>query len=659
MCGIAGFLLPASGTAERLAEGVRRMADVLQHRGPDGGGVWMDPPCGMAMGHRRLSIIDLSEAGAQPMVSACGRFVLTLNGEIYNHLELRARLQQEAHAPGWRGHSDTETLLAGISAWGLETTLRRCVGMFAIAMWDRQLKRLSLARDRFGEKPLYYGWARGADGHTFVFGSELKALRAFPDFSSVVSRDALRQYFQFLYVPAPWSIYEDARKLEPGHLLEIDASAPRTSWPRTRPYWDASTAIENAVAQPLSDENAALDVLETTLRDAVRLQMISDVPLGAFLSGGVDSSLIASFMQQESGTRVKTFTVGFEEAGFDESSNARAVAEHLGTEHTEMFVTAAEARDVIPMLPEMYDEPFADSSQIPTHLVCRAARRHVTVALSGDGGDELFGGYNRHFWAPLLWKRLSVLPFPLRHRLGRAIQRVPRHGWDSVGSLINRWRPGAAGVSLLGSKAHKLATSLRFSRDPDDMYMSLVSAWPDADLLVLAPDGWTRPVRPWTDAPPVGLKEQGEHMMYRDLRSYLPDDVLCKVDRAAMACSLETRAPFLDHRVAELAWRLPVDMKLRGTTGKWALRQVLYKHVPARLIERPKAGFSIPIGQWLRGPLRSWAEALLQPGRIAADGFLRPEPVRQLWAEHLGGSADRSPELWGVLMFQAWLERTR
>lgn len=653
----------AQGSLEAL---VTRMALAIRHRGPDDAGTWVDAQAGVALGHRRLSIVDLSPAGHQPMASAGGRFVIAFNGEIYNHQEIRAELASTAAAPAWRGHSDTETLLAAFEHWGVEATLRKTVGMFAIALWDKREGTLHLARDRFGEKPLYYGWVNGA----FVFGSELKALRACPGFANPVSREALALYMRFTYVPAPHSIYQGIYKLEPGCLLSVCGQPekladfqplrPPASWQgmTLQRWWSLADVVEAGARNQIADEQEALTALEARLGDAVRLQSLADVPLGAFLSGGVDSSAIVALMQRQASQPVKTFTIGFEEAAFDESDHARAVAHHLGTLHTELFVTAAEAREVIPGLPAMYDEPFADSSQIPTHLVCRAARQHVTVALSGDAGDELFGGYNRYFWGPRIWRRLDWLPYPVRQALGKAIGSLPVAGWDALGAPLNALLPGTRGIARVGDKAHKLAARLRGVRDMDDLYQSLVSEWQDPAKVVRGQGGpVSEPPGLLADPlPAAGVADATLRMMYRDSVTYLPDDILCKVDRAAMATSLETRVPFLDHRVAELAWRLPLSLKIRGNEGKWSLRQVLYKHVPRQLIERPKAGFGIPVGQWIRGPLRPWAESLLDENRLVAEGYFHPAPIRQYWAEHLSGHRDLTPGLWAVLMFQAWLE---
>lgn len=686
MCGFTGFWRLGGQSNEVMNNLARRMADAMFHRGPDDVGAWADSQAGIAIGHRRLAIMDLTSAGHQPMASKTGRFVIAFNGEIYNHLQMRQELEREEGfassscnnfdkfgSVAWRGHSDTETLLAAFERWGIETTLSKSVGMFAIALWDVDNRTLHLARDRFGEKPLYYGWTGSANARAFVFGSELKALRAFPGFNNLVCREALAQYMRFMVVPAPRSIYQDVYKLEPGCLLSIREVVPQAAPMKpVRPsgtyenltikrWWSLSETVQTGKQQLIIDESEALELLEQGLTDSVRLQSLADVSIGAFLSGGVDSSTIVALMQQQAMRPVKTFTVGFEEAGFDESPHARAVAKHLGTDHTELFVTASEAQNIIAKLPEMYDEPFADSSQIPTFLVCRAARQHVTVALSGDAGDELFGGYNRYFWGPRIWSKLSWLPFSVRQSLGAAISALPVNGWDALSRPANILL-GDRGVSRAGDKAHKLAARLRNVRNLDDLYYSLISEWQDPAQVVLGEHGraLVEPSSLLNDPLPGcdidGVANSPLRMMYQDCIMYLPDDILCKVDRAAMAVSLETRVPFLDHRVVELAWRLPLHMKMRGNTGKWALRQVLYKHVPQNLIERAKAGFAIPIGQWLRGPLRPWAEALLDEERLKREGYFHSEPIRQAWIEHQTAKRDNTSKLWAVLMFQSWLE---
>ena len=690
MCGITGVFLTAASISgnsiqssvaiqhkESLKTVVMRMADSLSHRGPDDSGAWVDEQAGISLGHRRLAIVDLTPSGHQPMLSSSGRFVVGFNGEIYNHLALRSELEQIKCGTSsgkkiwnWQGHSDTETLLAGFEVWGVETTLSKAVGMFAIALWDKQDRTLVLARDRLGEKPLYYGWVNGA----LVFGSELKALKAYPGFDNPICRQALTQYLRFMYVPAPRSIYQGIYKLEPGCLLKVHGQPPlHAPTQPLRPeqknehlhgslllsrWWSLANVVRSGASKPLINEAEALSSLECCLNEAVKQQSMADVPLGAFLSGGVDSSSIVALMQQQNSRPIKTFTVGFDEAGFDESPFARSVAKHLGTDHHEMRVNEKMAREVIPSLAWMYDEPFADSSQIPTYLICRSARQHVTVALSGDAGDELFGGYNRYFWGPRIWNKLNFLPLGARKLIGSALATVPIEGWNALGAPF--FGQGE-GVSRLGDKVHRLAERLSHVNNMDSLYFSLVSEWHDPGSLVIAEDFTlaTEPASLVNDPLPCTDMEQPLPMMYRDSMTYLTDDILCKVDRAAMACSLETRVPFLDHRVVELAWKLPLEMKVRGNIGKWALRQVLYKYVPKELIDRPKAGFAIPIGQWLRGPLRDWAENLINEERLKSEGYLRPSPIRQAWTEHLDGRRNHTSKLWAVLMFQAWLENNR
>ncbi|WP_223428808.1 asparagine synthase (glutamine-hydrolyzing) [Tateyamaria pelophila] len=661
MCGIAGLLASGSSDAQGILAALKKMTRSLAHRGPDAEGFWTEGE--VALGHRRLSILDLSEAGAQPMRSTCGRYVIAFNGEIYNHLDMRHELEGIGAAPAWLGHSDTETLLAGVAHWGLDETLQRAKGMFALALWDRSEKLLSLARDRVGEKPLYWGWA----GQTLVFGSELKALRSYPDCPREVCRSALAQYLRYLYVPAPRSIHPGLYKLEPGTILTVVGAYAATP-PKEpirpgghyggigiRRYWDLNREIDAGAQDRIMDDRKAVATLDEVLSMAVGRQMISDVPLGAFLSGGVDSSTIVALMQAQSTRPVQTFTIGFDEAAFDESPHAAAVARHLGTEHIKLRVTDADARDVIPDLPELYDEPFADSSQIPTHLVCRAARQHVTVALSGDGGDELFGGYNRYIRGPGLWKRISRAPKPIRQISGHAAQALPERTWDVIGDAYNRLRPGSAGITGLGAKVHRLGERLRLTNDLDDLYRNMASTWIEPEKVITG--DLREPASQIDDPlPEFGADDPAMRMMVQDMRSYLPDDILCKVDRAAMGVSLETRTPFLDPDVIALAARLPMQMKIREGQGKWALRQVLYQHVPREIIERPKAGFAIPIGIWLRGSLRDWAEDLLSRERLAKDGFFEPDIIRQIWAEHLSGRRDWATRLWAVLMFQAWYE---
>ncbi|TBR76531.1 MAG: asparagine synthase (glutamine-hydrolyzing) [Burkholderiaceae bacterium] len=645
MCGFAGFFGGTSGGGQTDEALLAAMADRLLHRGPDDGGVWCDAQARVGFGHRRLSIVDLSPAGHQPMASGSGRYVMAFNGEIYNHLDLREQLGGLA----WRGHSDTETLLAGFDAWGIQGAIERCIGMFAFAVWDRANGTLTLVRDRLGEKPLYYGWQGTGNQRTFLFGSELKALRAHPAFAAQVDRGALSLLLRHAYVPAPYSIYQGIAKLEPGCLLTVSVAQPE---PRIHAYWSAVSVARAATASPFAGSpDEAVAELERLARDAVARQMMADVPLGAFLSGGVDSSTVVALMQVQSSRPVKTFTIGFSEDGYNEAVHAKAVARHLGTEHTELYVTPAQAMAVIPRLPALYDEPFADSSQIPTYLVSQLARQHVKVSLSGDAGDELFAGYNRYQITASLWRKVARLPAPLRSAAARGITALSPAAWDR----LSGWIPGAAKHATFGDKLHKGAGVLA-SSSVDELYLGLVSQLRDPAAWVI--NGQEPPTNLTGLRPALDGLSGVERMMALDAISYLPDDILCKVDRAAMGVSLESRVPFLDHRVFEFAWRLPLEYKLRDGQTKWPLRQVLYRHVPRELIERPKMGFGIPLHDWLRGPLRSWAEDLLEESRLRREGFFNPEPVRQMWAEHLGGGRNWAHRLWSVLMFQAWLEAT-
>ncbi|GFO69007.1 asparagine synthetase B [Geomonas limicola] len=629
------------------------MVGTLEERGPDGRGHWCDAEAGVALGHTRLAILDLSQEGHQPMHSACGRYVITFNGEIYNFAELRRELEV-VPATGdsrWRGHSDTEVLLAGFAVWGVTRTLAKAVGMFAFALWDRRERRLYLGRDRLGEKPLYYGF----QGEHFLFGSQLKALRAHPAWQGEVSRSSLSAFLRFGYLPAPQSIYSDIHSLVPGNLLVLDCRPDATRQiPEPHPYWSLLQVVEAGSRNLFrGSTEQAVERLDTLLRRAVRQQMVADVPLGAFLSGGVDSSTVVALMQAQSGSPVRTFTIGFEDQGYNEAAYASEVARHLGTRHNELMVTSRDALELIPRLPELYDEPFADASQIPTHLLSRLTRRHVTVSLSGDGGDELFGGYNRYLWVEAIWDRIALFPKPLRRLAARLATSLSPAAWDRLFTQLGATLPERLRQTNPGGKLHKLASVLD-ADDPLGMYRRLVSHWHDPSGLVQGGDEHAALV----DDPRAGLSRGSlaEQMMYLDALSYLPGDILVKVDRASMGAGLESRTPFLDHRVVEFAWQLPLSLKLRGAQGKWLLRQVLYRYVPRELVERPKAGFAVPLEHWLRGPLRPWAEELLNARRLEHEGYLNPAPIESKWREHLSGGYDWQYPLWNVLMFQAWLE---
>jgi asparagine synthase (glutamine-hydrolysing) len=650
MCGIAGYLTSIAATTDDMCRVVARMSDMLVHRGPDDSGVWADDAAGVALGHRRLSILDLSAQGHQPMTSQCGRYVIVFNGEIYNHIELRQGLS----GFNWRGHSDTETILACFSQYGVRPTLHRLVGMFGLAVWDRQSRLLTLARDRMGEKPLYYGRLPCGD---FVFASELKALAAHPRWAAEVDRDALALYFRHNVVPAPHSIYRGISKLAPGAWLEISVDGIA----RVGTYWDLRGVIERGRSDPLEVSDAeAVGLLEERLGAAVRSQMIADVPLGAFLSGGIDSSAVVAMMCQQSTNAVRTFSIGFEEQAFDEAAHAKEVARHLGTQHTEWYVTPADALDVIPRLSTTYDEPFADSSQIPTVLVSQLARRHVAVSLSGDGGDELFAGYNRYLIARRAWRYLGACPPSLRSVAARVALSLSPSSWDAIGRSIARV-PGMPRAvreqRCIGDKLHKFATAILPVRNQAEMYRALVSHWAaPSELVIDGREPKTRLDAAWSVSDDAAAVEK---MCELDQLTYLPDDILTKVDRAAMSVSLETRVPFLDHRLVEFSWQLPMHQKIRGGQGKWLLRQVLHRHVPQSLVNRPKMGFAVPLDSWLRGPLREWAEALLAADRIRREGFLNVVEVRLKWDEHISGRRNWQYQLWDVLMFQAWLERVR
>ncbi len=649
MCGLVGFL----GGAFQHDAGcalLRKMSDQMLHRGPDDGGTWFDKDMQLGLGHRRLSIVDLSKAGHQPMLSGSGRYVLVLNGEIYNHYELRKQLEAE-YSVAFRGHSDTETLLASFDTWGIEATLQQSVGMFAFALWDKKERALVLGRDRLGEKPLFYGW----QGNSFLFASSLKSLQVHPAFLGRVNRDALTLLMRHSTVPAPHSIWAGINKLPPGHLLKLSHGQMQ---PTVTSYWSVKQAVQKGSNTPFQGSlTDAVSALEGHLKDAIAMQVMADVPVGAFLSGGVDSSTVTALMQAQSKHRVRTFSIGFSEAQYDEAPYAKAIAKHLGTEHTELYVTPKEAMSVIPKLPIIYDEPFSDSSQIPTFLVSQLAREQVTVALSGDGADELFGGYSRYIQAAQFWKMVSRVPRVFRHVLAKGALKISPDIWRActkplIKLVPEKRLPSQFNVASAGIKIHKVA-QLFSNSNIASIYRGMMSHWQFPESLVR---GGREPEHLFTQMSQDSLSVSDiEWMMAMDMQTYLPDDILTKVDRAAMGVSLETRVPFLDHRVVEFACSLPLAYKVNGAKGKWLLRELLYQYVPKSLVERPKMGFGVPIADWLRGPLREWGEALLSEQLLREGGFFHTESIRDKWHAHLAGRGNWHYLLWDVLMFQLWL----
>jgi len=632
---------------------VSKALSTLHHRGPDDSGIWSDLSTGVVLGHTRLSILDLTSAGHQPMTSFSGRYIIVFNGEIYNHLNLRSQLSQASINSGltWVGTSDTETLLTCLDIWGIEKTLKKITGMFAMAIWDNKKRKLILSRDRFGEKPLYYGYSSGL----FVFSSELKAIKSMPNFHGEINRNALSNYLRYLYVPTPQCIFNGLSKLEAGTWVEISLNHVKNNeLPNPKVYW---SALEQAIIgenSPIafSSDKEAINKLDDLLSSSIKGQMLSDVPLGAFLSGGVDSSTIVALMQSQSKFPVQTFSIGFDEKGFNEAQYAKAIAKHLNTNHTELYVQSQDAIDIIPSLSGIYDEPFADASQIPTYLVSKLAKSSVTVALSGDGGDELFGGYNRYFFANGPWKKIEYIPLVLRKYLARAVVSISPSKWDSMYKPIQSIFPTQSKHNQIGSKIHKVASIVGCSNE-EELYHRLTQLCDPSDFVLGAEDklymntDWTKIMNPISQ------------MMVADATNYLVDDILVKVDRAAMSVSLETRIPFLDHRIYEFTSKLPYHYKIRNGTGKWILRELLYRYVPRNLIDRPKMGFGVPIDDWLRGPLREWGSDLLDESRLKHEGYLDHTLVREKWNQHLSGSRDLGLFLWGILMFESWLEENK
>jgi asparagine synthase (glutamine-hydrolysing) len=647
MCGICGII---SGPSQsRMEDRLWSMSQTLQHRGPDESGVWVSESCTVGLGHRRLAVIDCSSAGKQPMFSKCGRYVLVFNGEIYNYEDIRSEIER-SHQVNWRGHSDTEVLLEAISTWGLVETLKKLNGMFALAVWDLKSRRLLIARDRLGEKPLYYGWC----GKQFVFASELKAIASVFKSELQLDNEAVTMFLRFSYIPAPWSIYKGISKLQAGEYLSVDSNCQQIGEPKK--YWDLFEAVihgqDNIFA---GSEEEAVDELELLLGNSVRRRMLSDVPLGAFLSGGIDSTTIVALMQEQSSSPIKTFTIGSTEQGYNESSFAREIATHIGTDHTELIVEPSQAQEVIPLLPQMYDEPFADSSQIPTYLVSKLARNDVTVALSGDGGDELFGGYNRHFWAPRLWNRMKHIPSPVRSGLSKMGLQISPRGWNKLIACCGPLCPSELKTGLGGERVHKFLAHLG-STSPKHLYQRLVSVHNDpVQFLLTSQNSGLENI---TRFDTRNLSFQSE-MMYLDMTTYLPDDILAKVDRASMSVSLETRLPLLDHNLVEFSWSIPMNMKIRDNKGKWLLRQLLYRKVPRAMVDRPKLGFGIPLEHWLRGSLREWAEHLLSVDALRSSSIFNPAPIRKTWELHKSGKRNFHHVLWNVITLQAWLEANK
>lgn len=651
MCGINGFYSNNSSTFDNV---INEMNSAISHRGPDSAGTWMNRSSGIVLGHQRLSIVDLSMNGNQPMKSSSGRFVITYNGEIYNHLEIRKELEQNFSNLKWRGYSDTETLIEAIDFWGIENALKKIDGMFAFALWDQKECCLTLARDRIGEKPLYFGWQGNGDNKVFLFSSELKALKVHPEFNGQINMDSVALQLRYSYIPAPYSIYKNIFKLSPGHFLQLkNNDLKKNLLPISKTYWSLiKKAIYGNSNQLLNSDSDIQNNLEKRLKNSVKKQMMSDVPFGAFLSGGIDSSLIVALMQSQSIHPIKTFTIGFNEDDYSEAKYAKKIAKHLGTDHTELYVSAKSAMEVIPKLATIYDEPFSDSSQIPTYLVSELARQNIKVALSGDGGDELFCGYNRYVMSKRFWSKLNLMPTFIRKILALGIQSISPQKWDIMSKILL----GLNQYSNFGDKMHKGAKVLE-AKTLNDMYFMLCSHWQNPSDVVINTKEPKTIFNKFKKE--LGILNSQEQMMAIDFITYLPDDILVKVDRAAMSLSLETRIPFLDHQLIEYVWKIPHSLKLKDGSGKWILKKILNQYVPKKFMNRPKMGFGVPLDTWLRGPLREWVENLISENRLKQEGYFNHSLIRQKWTEHLSGKKNWHSDLWDVLMFQAWIDENK
>ena len=652
MCGIVGIISPNIKSETELKSEIIKMSNKISHRGPDSDGFWLDARNNLALGHKRLSILDLSSNGNQPMISSNKRYVIVFNGEIYNHLQIRKNLVNSNIS--WKGNSDTETLLEAINILGIKKALNLCIGMFAFGLWDTQEKTLTLVRDRFGEKPLYYGWVNDC----FVFSSELKSIKSISGFNNKVSRNSIAQYLQFNYIPSPLSIYENIYKLEKSKIIHLKSTFNMVKEIKSERYWSLDNIIKESKNNMLIEEKETIKLIKNSLKDSVKLQMISDVPIGSFLSGGIDSSLITSIMQEHSSKSISTFTVGFEEFGFDESFYAKKISNHLNTNHNEIFIKSKEALNVIPNLSSIYDEPFSDSSQIPTFLLSKFARNDVTVILSGDGADELFGGYNRYTLTPIIWAKISILPFPIRKAIGQILSSVPIQLLDLFGAFLNAFLSDKKKISRFGDKIHKMSRRFEISSNLDEFNYSFSKEWDNVQYIFKQhkEEGLIRYFNRYEN---LHLKSPTERMMYQDINHYMTDDILCKVDRASMANSLETRIPFLNHNLVELSWRVPENLKIKNKKGKWILREILKNYIPEDLYERPKSGFAIPLAQGLRGPLKEWANSLINKKTIDEEGYFYFENIEKMWSEHLTGRYDWSSRLWCILIFQSWLSKEK